>query len=156
MLSREKKQTHILVFDFQVSTTEIPFLRSNQEETDTRVILYVHYTKYQGFKFVVVHTPYTDIFFILLYHAHSVEIHIYIDLGVGKNRKFINVTELASELGREWCIVLLCFYVFTGEDCTSAFKGKLKVTPLKRSMKCPKFHKRFRLVNALYQRECCN
>ena len=107
MLSREKKQTHILVFDFQVSTTEIPSLRSNQEETDTRVILYVHYTKYQGFKSVVVRTPDTDIFFILLYHAHSVEIHIYIDLGVGKNRKFINVTELASELGREWCIVLL-------------------------------------------------
>ena len=135
----------MLTFIFQVSTVEIPSLLSNQEETDTRVILYINYAKAQGFKSVVVRTPDTDIFFILLYHAHNIQMKIYVDIGVGKKRKLINVSELASELGREWCTVLLCFYVFTGEDCTSAFKGKGKVAPLKKLMKTPKFHRAFRL-----------
>ena len=29
------------------------------------------------------------------------------------------------------------YYVFTGEDCTSAFKDKGKVTPLKKLMNSP-------------------
>ena len=119
---------------------------SNQEETDTRVVLYVKYAETEGYKSVIIRTPDTDIFFILLYHAHNVQVNIYVDIGVGKKRKLINVTELASDLGKELCNVLLCFYVFTGEDCTSAFKGKGKVAPLKKLMKAPKFYQAFRLV----------
>ena len=43
-----------------------------------------------------------------------------------------------------WCTTLLAFHVFTGEDCTSAFKGKGKVAPLKKLTKSPKFHDAFR------------
>ena len=56
----------------------------------------------------------------------------------------MNVTDLEKEMGIEWCCVLLSFYVFTGEDCSSAFKGKGKVTPLKKLMKTPRFHASFR------------
>ena len=84
--------------------------------------------------------PDSDIFFILLFHTNSFNIIIYIDIGMGKNRKLINVSALAEEMGKDWCTVLLSFYVFTGEDCTSAFKGKGKVTPLKKLMKTPRFH----------------
>ncbi len=51
----------------------------------------------------------------------------------------IDVGAKVKEFGTEWCKVLLAMYVFTGEDCMSAFKGKGKVTPLKKLMKYPKF-----------------
>ena len=34
--------------------------------------------------------------------------------------------------------------MFSGEDCTSAFKGKGKVGPLKKLEKNPRFHMAFR------------
>lgn len=53
------------------------------------------------------------------------------------------MSELAESLGEEYCATLLGYYVFSGEDCTSAFKGKGKVRPLKKLEKNPKFHKAF-------------
>ena len=130
--------------------SEITSLFSNQEETDTRVVLYVKYAEDLGFKSVVVRTPDTDIFFILLHHANDRKIIIYVDIGTGKKRRLINVSELAVNFGREWCSTLLGFYVFTGEDCTSAFKGKGKVRPLKKLLKTPRFHEAFRYDKFFY------
>ena len=127
-----------------VECTEILELRSNQEETDTRVVLYVRYAESRGFDSVIVRTPDTDIFFILLHHCHEFQITIYVDIGKGKQRRVINITELGQTMGREWCTVLLGFYVFSGEDCTSAFPGKGKVSPLQKLEKNPKFHLAFR------------
>ena len=123
---------------------EIPAIYSNQEETDTRVVLYLHHAASLGYKNAVVRTPDTDIFVILLYHAHAIKLTVYLDTGSGKQRQLINVTELAESLGEDYCATLLGFYVFTGEDCTSAFKGKGKVGPLKKLEKNPRFHKVFR------------
>ena len=74
---------------------------------------------------------------------------------MGKNRKLINMSELAKDFGKEWCTVLLGFYVFTGEDCASAFKEKGKVTPLKKLMKNPRFHTSFRYFNFKACLLCC-
>ena len=117
---------------------------SNQEETDTRVILYLHHAASLGYKEAVVRTPDTDIFVILLHHANTLDLTVHLDTGVGKQRKLINVSELAAELGEDYCETLLGFYVFTGEDCTSAFKGKGKVGPLKKLEKNPRFQNAFR------------
>ena len=124
--------------------SEIDSIQSNQEETDIRIVIYIKYAEDQGFKSVVVRTPDTDAFFILLFHVHDLEITIYVDIGIGKKRRLINVSELASTLGKEWCTTLFGFYVFTAEDCASAFKRKGKVTPLKKLLKTPRFHKVFR------------
>lgn len=132
---------------FQVEVTEIHALRSNQEETDSRVVLYLHHAVKLGFKSAIVRTPDTDIFVILLHHAHTISLTVYVDIGTGKHRQLINVTELATSLGQPYCSTLLGFYVFTGEDCTSAFKGKGKVAPLKKLQKNPKFQRAFRLVD---------
>lgn len=59
---------------FQVTTREIHELMSNQEETDVRVVLYLKYAAKLGYKSAVVRTPDTDIFMILLHHAHSISI----------------------------------------------------------------------------------
>ena len=83
-------------------------------------------------------TPDTDIFVILLYYAHMIEMNIFMDTGVGRHRKLIDVSSIAQSLGKDYCNVLLGFRVFTGEDCTSAFKGKGKVGPLKKLQKYPK------------------
>ena len=133
-----------ILHSFKVITTEISSLRSNQEETDTRVVMYLHHAEKLGFKSAVVRTPDSDIFFILLLHSHDLTLTVYLDTGTGKHRRLINISELANEFGKEWCAALLGFYVFTGEDCTSAFKGKGKVAPLKLLQRNPKFHKTFR------------
>lgn len=122
---------------------EIPSIYSNQEETDTRVVLYLHHAAALGYKDAVVRTPDTDIFAILLYHAHAINLTIYLDTGAGKHRRLLNLSELAESLGKDYCATLLGFYVFSGEDCTSAFKGKGKVAPLKKLEKNPRFHKAF-------------
>ena len=70
---------------FQVEVKEIYCLHSNQEETDTRIEIYLHYVEKLGFKSAVVRSPDSDIFFILLLHAHEISITIYFDTGMGKH-----------------------------------------------------------------------
>lgn len=136
--------TIIKNYAFQVVIREIEELVSNQEETDTRVVLYLNYAVRLGFKSAVVRTPDTDIFFILLHYAHSIPITIYLDTGSGKHRQIINVSELSESKGADYCTTLLGLYVFTGEDVTSAFKGKGKVGPLKKLQNHPRYHDAFR------------
>jgi hypothetical protein len=128
---------------FQVEVSDIPELLSDQEETDSRVVLYLNHAVNLKFKSAVVRTPDTDIF-ILLHHSHSINLTIFLDTGIGKHRQIVNVTELGETLGSDYCSTLLGYYVFSGEDCTSAFKGKGKVTPLKKLQKYPRFHRAFR------------
>ena len=127
----------------QVDVNEVHTLYSNQEETDTRVILYLHHAVNMGFKSAVVRTPDTDIFFILLRHSHTINLTIYLDTGTGKKRRLIDVSTFAKSLGSAYCTTLLGFYVYSGEDCTSAFRSKGKVTPLKKLQKNPKYQKSF-------------
>ena len=75
-------------------------------------------------KSFVVRTPDTDILMILLYNASKINFSIYLDHGSGKHCILINVTELSESFGPDYCSTLLGFYVFTGEDCTSALKRK--------------------------------
>ncbi len=135
VIVKEGKAYQLKSSNGEVMTNEIPELSSDQEETDTRIILYLHYDAKLGYKSAVVRTPDSDIFFIMLHHSHSISLTILLDIGMGKHRQIINVTELAESLEPEYCTTLLGFYVFSGEDCTSAFKGKGKVGPLKKLQK---------------------
>ncbi len=92
----------------------------------------------------MVRTPDTDILLILLFHASSIELTIYIDIGTAKNRKIVNVTKMAEDMGTDKCRIMLGLYVFTGEDVTSSFKGKGKVGPLKKLLSNPRYHEAFK------------
>ena len=116
----------------------------DQVETDTRVVLYLHHAATLGYKDAVVRTPDTDILVILLYRAHKIKLTVNLDTGSEKHRQLINISELAESLGEDYSGTLLGFYVFSGEDCTSAFKRKGKVRPLKKLEKNPKYHSAFR------------
>ena len=107
-------------------------------------MLYLKFAVEHGYKSAVVRTPDSDIFFILLHHANTIALNIYLDIGTGKHRKIINVSEIAESKGEDYCTTILGLYVFTGEDVTSAFKGKGKVGPLKKLHKNPKYHAAFR------------
>ena len=121
--------------------SEIHELMSSQEETDTRTVIYLKYAAKLGYESAVVRTPDTDIFFIL-YHARHIALTIYLHVGNGKQRKVVNVSEIADRNGSEYCDMMLGVYVFTGEDATSAFKGK--VGPLKKLLSNSKYHSAFR------------
>ena len=49
--------------------TPIPSLRSNQEESDSRVVLYSIFAASSGYSNVKVKTPHSDLFWILLHHS---------------------------------------------------------------------------------------
>lgn len=68
---------------------------------------------------------------------------------MGTNRKLVNVTDLADSMGAEFCTAVLGQNVFTGEDVTSAFKGKRKNGPLKKIERQPKYQETFRLAMLL-------
>ena len=57
---------------------------SSQEKTDSRVIVYCLYGKQQGYLYVCVKSPDTDIFFKLLYYAEELDdTKVLLDTGEG-------------------------------------------------------------------------
>ena len=69
----------------------------------------------------------------------SSKLAVYHDIGSGKHRQLINLSDLAVSLGEDCCATLLGMYVFSGEDCTSAYKRK---NPWKSWRRTPGFIKR--------------
>lgn len=84
-------------------------------------------TKMPHIRTVRVRAKDSDIFFILLYYAKSLTVNIIFDMG----DRLININQLAEEYSQEHISALLALHAFTGADCTSAFKGKGKVRPMK-------------------------
>ena len=115
---------------------QIPEINSTHEETDHRQILYLFYAKDKGYKYSVVRSPGSDSFFLLLYYAHRLKpLIVFLDIGSGEHRKLLNITDIANDFGEEYCCTLLGYYIFTGKDTTSAFRGKGKVNSLKKLLK---------------------
>ena len=122
-----------------VKNTEIHSLRSNQEESGTRFILYLRYAQDQNFDCGVIRSADSDVFFILLHYAKDFTIPIYLDTF----RKLIDISGLSKSLSPYYSTVLMGLYCYTGEDCSSAFKGKGKVRPLQKLEKNPRFQEVF-------------
>ena len=97
------------------SEEEVHIIQSDQEETDTRIVLYIQYAQDQGYDKVVVKCQDSDVFFILLYYAHTFTIPILLERSGGQ---MINISDTAQELGNDYCNGLLGVHVFTGEDTT--------------------------------------
>ena len=70
---------------------EIETLRSTQEETDSRVVLYCMYRKERGTS-----TSASKVFFILLHYALTLkEVVILFDTGTGNKQRLINITAVS-------------------------------------------------------------
>ena len=130
----------------KVAKEEIHELRSNQEETDTRVVLYAKYGSKNGYKSIRIRSPDSDIFFILLHFASELEVNILFDTGKGNSRRLIGLSDLGKELGQTMSTALMTLHTFTGCDSTSSFKGIGKVKPIKILKKQLKFQETFVLI----------
>ena len=119
--------------------TPIPSLRSNQEETDSRVVLYSIFATSSGYSNVKVKTPDSDLFWILLHHSRQINVPVFFDTGHGNKKRLINITELGSHYSENLCDALLGLHAFSGCDTVSAFKGKGKIKPMKLLLKSPSF-----------------
>lgn len=130
----------------KVTALEIPSLSSTQEETDTRVILYCSYAHEQGYRYVRIRSPDTDIFFILLYYASSLKVQLLFDTGTGNKRRLIDITHLSNEFTSNYRAALLGLHAYTRCDTTSSFKGIGKVKPLKILQKKTKYQEVFKCL----------
>lgn len=116
-----------------VTSRPIPDLFSSQEEADTRIVLHCLFISKQSppIDRIVVRSPDTDVFLLLLSFADPIEKSLVFDTGSGNNRRLINVSQLASSMPPCLADAILGLHAFTGSDTTSCFAGKGKVRPLK-------------------------
>ena len=111
------------------SVEHLPEICSSHEDTDVRISISVKHiqTTMSHIKTIRVRSKDSDIFFILLYFAKSFTVDILMDTG----EKLIIISQLADNYSQEHIAALLALLAFIGADCTSAFKGRGKVRPMK-------------------------
>ncbi|KAL5014823.1 hypothetical protein ScPMuIL_000962 [Solemya velum] len=134
-------EAYLLTSTDGVSTTKfaVESLQSSQEETDTRIVLYCQFGKDRGYEHIRVKSPDTDVFFLLLHYAATVDgLTILFDTGTGNKQRLLNMTELAQKYTPDYCSALLGVHAYSGCDTTSAFKGVGKIKPIKILEKNPK------------------
>ena len=106
-------------------------LNCGQEEADTKIIFHCQYISKQNPLIpIIVRSPDTDVFILLLAFARKFENTLLFDTGTGNNRRLLNISKLSHILSENICQALLGFHSFTGCDTTSSFAGKGKVRPL--------------------------
>ena len=115
-----------------VTSRPVQDLFSSQEEADTRIILHCFYVSRQPcIDRIVVKSPDTDVFLLLMTFAEAMGKSIIFDTGAGNNRRQINMSKLSSSIPYNLREAILGFHAFTASDTTSCFAGKGKVRPLK-------------------------
>ena len=79
---------------------------------------------------IIIRSPDTDVFVLLMKYSQNIDIPLLMDTGVGDKRCLITVASAVQGIGPELCNAVLSFHAFTGCDTTSSFVHKDKVGPL--------------------------
>lgn len=120
----------------------VPELQSTQEEADTRMLLHA---KHAGR--CVIQSDDTDVFLLLLGHAHALE-KCFLKRGTRNKCRIIDLTLVTHKLknltapgiqAEDVLDSLIGFHALTGCDSVSAFSLKGKWRPLQKVMKNKKF-----------------
>ena len=142
------EECHRLTSDDGVSVQVSPAhdLFSSQEEADTRMILHCYHISRSSSPstVIVVRSPDTDVFLLLLRYSQDIDQVVLFDTGVGNKRRLLNVKDVISEKGRDLCTVLPALHSFTGCDTTSSFVRQGKIGPLKTLENNPEYLPTFR------------
>ena len=88
-------------------------LYSDHEEADTRLLLHAKHAS-SSHNNLIIRSPDTDVFILLLGHKPSIPSAMYFDTGVGNQRRILNVNEAYATLGSGLCGALIGFHAFTG------------------------------------------
>ena len=120
-------------------------LCSAQEEADTKIILHCHHqaTTHPSSQGIIVRSPDTDVFLLLLFHTRNINHQLFLDTGTGNKRRLLNVNKLEEMHGKDLCEAVLGLHAFSGCDSTSSFVRKGKITAFKKFSKDPSHTKAF-------------
>ena len=116
-------------------------LFSDQEETDTRIILHcldISRSLPQTC-IIIIRSPDTDVLMLLLKYCKQIKTQILFDTGMGNKRCLLNVNDIYKNKGEDICSVLPALHCFTGCDTTSAFVRRGKMFPLKLVERKPEY-----------------
>ena len=103
----------------------------NHEEAETRVILHV-VDGSQTYKNILIIMVDTDAVIIALCHFFPLSFNkLWVEFGVGQNRKYPPIHKIAYSLGEETCRALSKWFMLTGCDTVSIFSGHGKKTAWK-------------------------
>lgn len=102
------------------------YLSSNQEEADTRIILHV-LTENNFGNTILVKSVDTDVLLLLIYYysvtSEMAKCNVFLQFGQSKNKHFLSINNIVTNLGEEVCKKLLSIHCLTGCDKTcSLFK----------------------------------
>lgn len=126
-----------------VQIDQIEELSSSQEEADGRIILHcLHIAEKEQSVEIVVRSPDTDVFVLLIHYNDKIKSELYFDTGTGDKRRLLSIDTIISHHGPDLSKYIVGLHAMSGCDTTSAFVRKGKVKPLKITKK----HKDF--VNA--------
>ncbi len=93
---------------------EVTELFCDHEEADTRLILHALHASQLHLN-VIIRSPDTDVFIILLSASSHVDSRLLFETGVKEKARIIDITCLASQLGDNQCKALIGFHAFTGK-----------------------------------------
>ena len=126
-------------------------LASNQEEADTKLTLHClnALTQHPSEK-IVVRSPSSDIdILVILLNIIEEQSQVYLDFGVGLNRKGLFLSDIEMEDGLKKC--LIGFHAFTGNDYVSSFFRKGKSECWKVVQKNNRFVNTFSLLGQVWE-----
>ena len=107
-------------------------LSSSQEEADTFIILHSIFASKEAKNEeldIIVRSPYTDVFLLLIAFCHKFKHPLYFDTGSANKRRMIHINILC-QMHKDIQDNILGLHAFTGCDVNNAFiqKGKKKKT----------------------------
>ena len=107
--------------DSSLSYEMIDELKCDHEEADTRMALHVHHAASSGFENIVIRSPDTDVFIIMLHVCSLVSSNLFFLTGTGMKRRVIPLTSTFENIGAELCDALVGFHSFTGKSFCNEF-----------------------------------
>jgi len=108
---------------------EVVELKTSQEEADTRILLHAKHASSDVSSIVIIAED-TDILIVSWNAKESISCNIFIKCGTKNRTRFIDVSKVATSLGKQVCNSLIGMHAFTGCDTVSAFSGRGKVRAL--------------------------
>ena len=97
-------------------------LYSDHEEADTRLLLHAKQAS-RSHNHVIIRSPDTDVFILLLGHRSAIPTALYFDTGIGNQKRILDIGKVHLTLGSELCDALIGFHAFTGIHFCSNFFG---------------------------------
>ena len=120
-------------------------MSSSQEEADGKIILHCFFAA-QTSDELLVRSPDTDVFLLLLHFAEQIKKQLHFETGYGQQHKIIDMTTL-SDVHKLESDAILGLHAFNGCDTISAFLKRGKMKPLKLMRKNPSFRETFQTLD---------